>query len=141
LIKKAILYIIGILVLGTVVSVGMSLLLGSLPFLIVTFICVAPFYGAIRRHKKWNNEAFGMKAWLAWFFKVFKFGKPSLTFYLILGLAVYFVHEEIAFMLLETIMYAVGGAFVVFIVWESVRVVLSKKMDIPSFNQAIKGVW
>ncbi|MBP1309290.1 hypothetical protein JOD82_002310 [Paenibacillus sp. 1182] len=141
MIKKAILYIIGILVLGTVVSVGMSLLLSSLPFLIVTLICVAPFYGAIRRHKEWNNEALGMKAWLAWFMKVFKFGKPSLTFYLILGLAVYFVHEEIAFMLLETIMYAVGGAAVVFIVWESVRVVLSKKMDIPSFSQAIKGVW
>jgi hypothetical protein len=121
----------------------MSLILGALPFLVITFICGLPFYGAFRRYKQWNSEALGLKAWFKWFCKIFKFGKPSLTFYLILGLAVYFVHDEIAMMLLSAMTYAIGGGAIVFIVWESVRVVILKikQVEIPSFMQAVKGVW
>ncbi|MFF2531428.1 hypothetical protein ACFVS2_21210 [Brevibacillus sp. NPDC058079] len=141
--RNAIFYVIGLFILGATVAFGVSLALEVLPYLVVTFICVSPVYGAIRRYKQWNSESLGMKSWMKYFMKIFKFGKPSLTFYLILGIAVYFVHGEIAMTLLKTIGFAVGGAIIVFIGWESVRVVLlkMKSIQIPTFVDAIKGAW
>ncbi|WPS85351.1 hypothetical protein SMD22_01605 (plasmid) [Brevibacillus halotolerans] len=141
MVKNAIFYVIGLFILGAFVAYGVSLALEALPYLVVAFICVTPFYGAIRRHKQWNNEVLGLKSWAKYFMNVFRFGKPSLSFYLILGIAIYFVHGEIALTLLKTISFAVGGAAIVFISWESIRVVLlkNKNVHIPTFLDAVKG--
>lgn len=140
MIKNAFFYLVGLVVLGMALAFGISLFLGALPYIATGIICLTPLYGAIRKGKKWDNETMGMKTWFKNFLKVFKFGKPSITYYLILGIAIALVHSQIISMMLETIAYAIGGCVVSYLSWEGVRLVLAKirKIQLPSFKEAVQ---
>ncbi|WCF11455.1 hypothetical protein NDS46_31350 (plasmid) [Paenibacillus thiaminolyticus] len=143
MIRNALGYVFGIAVLGGLMALGVSLLLNVLPYAAVTFLVLVPFWGAYRQQKHWTHEYFGLKTWFRAFWKVFKFGKPNLTFYLILGVTIGFTYEQVGMMLALTLGYIVGGIVATCIVWESVRLALNKsfKVEVISFGQAMKSAW
>lgn len=140
MLKTTFFYLVGLVILGMALACGIYVFFGALPYIATAIICLTPLYGAIRKGKNWNNDTMGMKTWFKKFMKVFKFGKPSITFYLILGVAIAIVHSQIISMMLVTIIYAIGGCIVSYLVWEGVRLVLAKirNVQLPSFKEAVQ---
>lgn len=143
MIKGTLGYILGIAFFGTILAFGISMLLKVLPFVAVGVVVLLPFWGALRRSKNWTHEYLGVRKWLSAFMKVFKFGKPSLTFYLIMGIAIGFTYEQIGLMIAVTAGYIVGGLVFTLVAWETVRFMFYqvKKVQILSFSDAMKSTW
>lgn len=143
MLKNAIGYVVGIAILGSLLAVGISMVLSVLPYVSAAIIMLVPFYGVVRRHKNWTHEYLGMKTFVKAFMKVFKFGKPSLTFYLILGIAIGFTYGQIIPMLFKAGIFVIGGVVATYIAWETMRFVLNKwkNVQVLSFKEAMKSSW
>lgn len=139
MIRSTLGYIVGIALIGSILAFAASMLINVLLYVAVVAVVLLPFWGAYRRRKNWTHEYLGLKKWLSEFRKVFKFGKPRLTFYLIMSIIIGFTYEQIA---LSTV-YVVGGLISTLIVWESVRFVALKtrKVEMLSFASAIRSAW
>lgn len=139
MIRNTVGYVAGILLFGSILAFAVWMLLSILSFTAVVAVVFLPFWGAYRRRKNWMYESLGLRRWLGGFRKVFKFGKPRLTFYLILSVVIGFTYEQIAL----TTVYMVGGLISTLIVWESVRFVALKtrKVEMLSFASAMKSTW
>lgn len=143
MIRNTVGYILGIALFGSILAFVVSMLLNVLPYVAVGFIVLLPFWGAFRRQKNWTHEYLGVKKWMSSFMKVFKFGKPSLTFYLILGVAIGFTYQQIGMMIAVTAGYVVGGLISTYVAWEIVRLAILKvkKVEMLSFADAMKSTW
>ncbi|MNW32982.1 hypothetical protein D3C74_99350 [compost metagenome] len=132
-------YILGIVFTGSILAFVVSILLDVLLYVAVLSVVLLPLWGALRHHKNWMHEGIGLKKWLSTFRKVFKFGKPRFTFYLITSVVVGFTCGQIA----VTAGFVICGTLLMLVLWESARYVLSKvkKVEIISFAVALKSVW
>lgn len=131
--------ILGIVFIGSILAFIVSILLDILLYIAVFSVVLLPLWGAFRQHKNWTHETSGLRKWLSVFRKVFKRGKPRLTFYLNAIVVVGFSYGQITAIL----GYVTGGIISMLIAWESVRYVLlkGKKVEIVSFAVALKSVW
>ncbi|WDM21269.1 hypothetical protein [Paenibacillus polymyxa] len=139
MIKGTLGYILGIAFMGSILAFAVSMLLDVLLYIAVCIVILLPLWGALRHRKNWTREGIGLRKWLSALVKVFKFGKPRLTFYLLLIIVIGFTYEQIV----ATAIYAVGMMLLMLILWESVRYVLNKvrKVEIISFAVAFKSAW
>lgn len=139
MIKGTLGYILVIAFMGSILAFAVSMLLNVLLYVAVYVVILLPFWGALRHSKNWTHEGVGLRKWLRVIMKVFKMGKPRLTFYLIASIVVGLSYEQIA----VTAGYVVCGILLMLVLWESARYVLlkSKKVEIVSFAVALKSVW
>ncbi|MGP3783678.1 hypothetical protein [Paenibacillus sp. 1A_MP2] len=95
MIKNTLGYILGIAFLSSILAFIVSILIDVLLYVTVYSVVLLPLWGAFRQHKNWTNETSGLRKWLSVFRKVFKRGKPRLTFYLIAIVVVGFSYGQI----------------------------------------------
>lgn len=136
-------YFIGIAVLGFLVAYATSLVLSYLPFVMAMFAVSVPVYGYVRIQKQWNDRKFGLRIWLGKFGSLFKLKKASWSFYLVLGVALGFIYEEVVWMMVHSLLVMAGGVVAMYFAWEAVRYGLqrTKNIQIPTFTQAFKSAW
>jgi len=141
--EKIFQYLLGILILGVLVAYATSLVLSYLPFVMVVLAVLVPVYGYIRMQKQWNDRKFGLRIWLGKFGSLFKLKKSSWSFYLVLGIALGFIYEEVVWMMVHSLLVMAGGVVVMYFAWEGVRYGLqrTKNIQIPTFTQAFKSAW
>lgn len=139
MVRNTIGYIAGIALIGSILAFAMSILINVLLYVAVVAVVLLPFWGAYRRRKNWTHEWLGLRRWLSGFRKVFRFGKPSLTLFLIVSIVIGFTYKQIA----VTALYVVGGLVFTLITWESVRYVALKvkRIEMVSFSDALKSTW
>ncbi|MBT2282196.1 hypothetical protein J7E78_01340 [Paenibacillus polymyxa] len=139
MIKGTLGYILGIAFIGSTLAFALSMLLDVLLYAAVCVVILLPIWGSLRHSKNWTHEGVGLRKWLRVIMKVFKMGKPRLTFYLIASIVVGLSYEQIA----VTAGYVVCGILLMLVLWESSRYALSKvkKVEIISFSNAMKSVW
>lgn len=139
MVRNTVGYILGIALIGSILAFAVSMLLNVLLYVAVGFVILLPLWGAYRRRKNWTHDELGLKRWLSGFRKVFIFGKPSLTFYLVLSIVIGFTYEQI----IVTAVYVVEGLIFMLVSWESVRYVVMKirKVEVLSFADALKSIW
>lgn len=139
MIKGTLGYILGIAFMGSTLAFTLSMLLDVLLYVAVCVVILLPIWGSLRRSSNWTHERVGLRKWLSAFVKVFRVGKPRLTFYFLVVIVIGFTYEQIV----ATAIYAVGGMLLMLILWESVRYVLNKvrKVEMISFVNAMKSTW
>lgn len=140
---KILYYVAGIAILGWIVASITGLVIGFMPYVAVGTLISLPFYGMIRSKMNWHDRKFGLKRFVFAFASYFKFGKRSWTFYLVLGVAIGFIYEDIIWKIVETLSWSLVGLFAFWILWEGTRLSLKKlsKIEIVSFGQALKNGW
>lgn len=122
MIKNTLGYILVIAFMGSILAFAVSMLLNTLLYVAVCVVILLPLWGAFRHSKNWTHEGVGLRKWLRVIMKVFKMGKPRLTFYLIASIIVGLSYEQIA----VTAGYVVCGILLMLVLWESARYALSK---------------
>lgn len=143
MIKQTFGYILGIIIMSTVLGYVLSLALSILPYLGVAAAVVLPMYGLVRQKKQWVSEHAGIGKWIKSLATHFKLATPSITFYLILGLALGFIYEDVALLFAKTVGHALGGAIFTMVLWNSIGTVLRKGMNvnIPTYQKALRDSW
>lgn len=140
--RKLVLHLVGIVILGFMVSSLINFILSFMPFVVGTLIVGLPLYGLLRAKKQWNDERFGLKKWTKSFASLFHW-KRSITFYLVLGVAIGFAFDDMV-RLMTTTLFALAGSLVgTSLLWESIRPIVSrvKRRQVISFGEACKKAW
>lgn len=134
--KKMVSYCVSLLVISFIVAGIASFAMEYVPYVLLTMVMTAPFYGAVRMKMNWNAGMFSL-------LKVLKFRKVSITFLLVGGIVSLMLYKVILVKLAIGTLFALGGAAVAFISWESIRFALNKwkAIQIVSFVQAFKKAW
>lgn len=134
--RKLISYIVGMFILAVLMSGIISFLLEYIPYIFLSIVLISPVYGAIRMQKNWSKG-------LASLFKGIRLRKVSLTFLLVGGIVILMLYKVIFMTLAVSLLISLGGASVIYLLWESVRFALKKwkEIEIVSFFHAIKSAW
>ncbi|MGG1663398.1 hypothetical protein [Brevibacillus sp. NRS-1366] len=136
MIKKMVSYFIGLLILSFLLGGAISFALDYVPYLILFILSISPIYGAFRIQRNWSKGMFSL-------FKVFRLRKVSLTLLLIGSIVILMVYKVILITLAVSLLISLGGASVIYLLWESNRFILKrwKSIQIVSFFQAFKSAW
>lgn len=141
---KILYYVAGVVFFGWLVATLTGLVLEFLPFVAMVMLVALPLYGILRSKMNWQDEKYGIKRFAKGFAGFFKFGKRSWTFYLILGVAIGFIYEDLIWKMVETLSFSLVALFVFYALWEMTRVTLEKlptKIQIMPFREALKQGW
>lgn len=140
MIKNLCFYIIGVLFLGWIIAGFTMLFLQFMPIVGLGVLFLMPIYGVLRGKFNWT---FGCKSIALRVGKVFKFGRKSWTFYLILGVALGFIYETIVWKMVEAVSIMLIGFMVFFILWEGIRKIVDKvsTVEMPSLKESMKRSW
>lgn len=138
-------YVIGVLVLGFVVSTITVAVLSFLPWISAFVVIIMPIYGywRIRKRKNWREEKKSIgKRWGGKIKKSFSL-RRSWNFYLILGIAVGFAFEEIVELMVTTMIVIIISLLGMCFLWELIRWVVKKQKGIviPSYIESCKSFW
>lgn len=138
-VKEIALIVLGALIVGYFMSYLIGFVLDFLPIVVGILTVLIPIYGVVRMKFKEKKYFIGLKNALL-SIKKLNFGW---VFYLVLGIALYFIHQEVAFMVAKASLVGAGGLLLTYVVWEATRLVVkkSKKKKIPSFSEALKNAW
>lgn len=140
--KKMFFYLVGVFVIGAVLSpvawVGLKVLKG----ISVLAIVLLPLYGAYRG-KKGKEKSKGVKSYLSpilrFFKKVIKINAINFSGFLIIGVVISILFEEIVYTLVRTLLISIITLFVMYVAWEVTRYLLKqfKDLEIPKFKEAL----
>lgn len=138
-------YVVGVLVLGFVVSTITVAVLSFLPWIAAFVVVIMPIYGYWRIHKNWkegNLENSIGKRWSKKIRKSFSL-RRSWNFYLILGIAVGFAFDEIIELMVTTLIVIIVTLLGMNFLWEFIRWILKKQKGIviPSYIESCKYFW
>ena len=141
--KNFIYYLIGIAFFGWIVANLTKLFLQFMPYVFVGILLALPFYGLYRKSKKLDDKKYGLKRFVVWLAGIFKFSKRSWTFYLVLGIAIGFVYEDMVWMMVRTLSWTLVGLYAFWMLWEGTRLAISKvsNYQVVSFKEALKDGW
>jgi len=138
--KKLCLYVIGLLIIGSLLSAITNVVLDFVPYFMAGLTLTIPVYGAVRNktQKGVNLQSVALQ--------LKKFAKPnrkSFTGYMILLIIVLNVYEKLGQVLVQSIEYCTCMVVVGFIIWETVRFICkkAKKAQFLSFGEAVKGAF
>lgn len=136
MIKKMVSYVVGLMILSFFAGGIVSFALEFVPYVLLAIVLIAPFFGIIRIKMNWNTG-------ILFLFKVLKFRKVSITVLLISCIVLMMLFKVMVMKILMAVLFALGGATVICISWESVRYGLNKwkAIQIVSFAQAFKKAW
>lgn len=140
--RKFFYHLVGIVILGFMVSTLINFVLSFMPFVVGGFIVMLPLYGVLRAKKQWNDERFGLKKWTKAFASLFHW-KKSITFYLIVGVAIGFAFDDMVKLMTITLFALAGSLVGTSLLWESIRPLVSrlKRRQVLSFGEACKKAW
>ncbi|KIL38683.1 hypothetical protein SD70_24860 [Gordoniibacillus kamchatkensis] len=110
---------VGLLLISLLAGVIVSFVLHYVPKLMLVVILIMPIFGAVRQQKNWK---IGMASLL----KMPRIKKVSGTSVLVTGVVIVMMHKTIFWTLVNTLLYAIGGAVATYVLWEIVRFVLKK---------------
>lgn len=139
MLKNFFYYVLGLFIVGAFIAYLTSFVLSYLPYILTLFLLLIPIYGVIRHRKNWTQEYLGVKSWIKAFWSIFRFGRSSVSFYLVLGIVVGFLHEEIISLVIQTALTCILSIVVFMLVWEVVRrLVYQRGIQMESFAEAFK---
>jgi len=143
MLKKVVHYGLGILLIGWIASFITVSLLTTAPYIISVLIVTMPLMGLLKNSKKLNHPVLSVKKWFGFLWKVFKMGKRSIGFYLVLGCVIGFVFDDIIRLLATTSLVSAVAFVSIYSLWEVSRKGLSKfkKISLPSFKEAFLLAW
>lgn len=143
MIKKALVYLLGIFVVGWVIATMTGFVLGFLPHVALVLAVATPIYGYVRMRMQWQHNNLGVKRFAKAVAQQFKFSKKSWTFYLVLGVVIGFVFDELVWKMTETIMFLIFGVTASWVAWEATRFVVKKlaNIEIVSYKEAMRAGW
>lgn len=139
MLKNFFYYVLGLFIVGAFIAYLTSFVLSYLPYILTLFLLLIPIYGVIRHRKNWTQEYLGVKSWLKAFWSIFRFGRSSVSFYLVLGIVIGFLHKEIINMVIQAALVSILGIVIFMFVWEVVRrLVYQRGIQMESFAEAFK---
>lgn len=136
MVKKVISYFVGLFIISFFMAGIVSFAMECVPYLLLTLVLAAPFFGVVRKRKNWTSGIFSL-------FKVFHFREVSKTFLLVSCIVIMMVYKAMIVTFATGLLFSFGGATVLFTCWEGVRFAVKKKnsVQIVSFIQAFKNAW
>lgn len=139
MLKNLFYYVLGLFIVGAFIAYLTSFVLSYLPYVLTLFLLLTPIYGVVRHRRNWTQEYLGVKSWLKAFWSIFRFGRSSVSFYLVLGIVIGFLHEEIVQLVIKTALAGILSIVTFMLVWEGARrLAYQRGIQMVSFAEAFK---
>lgn len=147
MLKKLVLYGVGIYIVGLVFSGITYALLDFTPYFVAGMVLTVPYYGAYCKRaknakhlRKHNSFVLHFQKWLK---KIIDLNKNSITCYLILLVVVLNTYEYIGEVLGSVLKAGFISFILSFVLWEVTRFALKtfKKVQMMSYMEAVKGAF
>lgn len=139
MLKNFFYYVVGLFIVGAFIAYLTSFVLSYLPYVTTLFLLLLPVYGVIRHRKNWTQEYWGGQKLVKSILEHIRFGGSSVSFYLMLGIVIGFLREEIISLVVQTALTCILSIVVFMLAWEVARrLAYQRGIQMESFAEAIK---